>query len=88
MSAEARKLIPRNTDISIYEIMDRCTLEEQDEIKLKKYVESKGMIFLSTPFSRAATDRLERMGVCHTKSGQENVTTIHWLSILPPLVSP
>ena len=69
MSAEARKVIPGNTDISIYDIMDRCALNEQDEIKLKKYVESKGMIFLSTPFSRAAADRLERMGVCAYKIG-------------------
>jgi sialic acid synthase SpsE len=69
MSAEARKVIPGNTDISIYDIMDRCALDEQDEIKLKKYVESKGMIFLSTPFSRAAADRLERMNVCAYKIG-------------------
>ena len=69
MTAEARNVIPGNTDTSIYDIMDRCALDEQDEIKLKKYVESKGMIFLSTPFSRAAADRLERMGVCAYKIG-------------------
>ena len=69
MTAEAKNVIPGNTDISIYDIMDRCALDEQDEIKLKKYVESKGMIFLSTPFSRAAADRLERMGVCAYKIG-------------------
>src|SRR5699024_4212411 len=38
-------------------------------IKLKQYVESKGMIFLSTPFSRAAADRLERMDVLAYKIG-------------------
>ena len=37
MTAEARNVIPGNTDISIYDIMDRCALDEQDEIKLKKY---------------------------------------------------
>ena len=36
---------------------------------LKEYVESKGMIFLSTPFSRAAADRLERMEVLAYKIG-------------------
>src|SRR6056297_726516 len=61
MSKEARKVIPGNTDVSIYDVMSRCALSEEDEIKLKEYVESKGMIFLSTPFSRAAADRLERM---------------------------
>ena len=69
MSSEARNVIPGNSDISIYEIMERCALNEEDEIKLKKYVESKGMIFISTPFSRAAADRLERMGVSVYKIG-------------------
>jgi N-acetylneuraminate synthase len=69
MSHEAKKIIPGNADVSIYEIMKRCALNEVDEIKLKEYVESKGMIFMSTPFSRAAADRLERMGVSSYKIG-------------------
>lgn len=69
MSKEAKKVIPGNTNISIYEVMQRCALSEEDEIKLKEYVESKGMIFLSTPFSRAAADRLERMNVVAYKIG-------------------
>jgi N-acetylneuraminate synthase len=62
-------VIPGNADISIYEIMERCALNEEDEIKLKKYVEDRGMIFISTPFSRAAADRLERMNVDAYKIG-------------------
>ena len=69
MSGEAKKVIPGNADVSIYEIMERCALNEEDETKLKEYVESKGMIFISTPFSRAAADRLERMGVSAYKIG-------------------
>lgn len=69
MSKEAKKVIPGNTDVSIYDVMARCALSEEDEIKLKEYVESKGMIFLSTPFSRAAADRLERMNVLAYKIG-------------------
>lgn len=69
MSKEAKKVIPGNTDVSIYEVMDRCSLNEEEEKKLKEYVESKGMIFISTPFSRAAVDRLERMGVEAYKIG-------------------
>jgi sialic acid synthase SpsE len=44
-------------------------LNEQDEIKLKEYIEAKGAIFISTPFSRAAALRLERMGVEAYKIG-------------------
>jgi len=69
MSAAAKKVIPGNTDVSIYEVMERCALNEEDETELKRYVEEKGMIFISTPFSRAAADRLERMGVLAYKIG-------------------
>lgn len=69
MSKAAKKVIPGNTDVSIYDVMERCALDEEDETKLKEYVESKGMIFISTPFSRAAADRLERMGVKAYKIG-------------------
>ncbi|MCL7764210.1 N-acetylneuraminate synthase family protein [Polaribacter sp. Z014] len=69
MSGAAKKVIPGNADISIYEIMERCSLNEEEEIALKNYVESKGMIFISTPFSRAAADRLERMNVDAYKIG-------------------
>ena len=69
MSKEAKKVIPGNANVSIYEIMERCALNEEDEIKLKEYVESKGMIFMSTPFSRAAANRLEGMGVTSYKIG-------------------
>ncbi|MGL4761236.1 MAG: N-acetylneuraminate synthase family protein [Sarcina sp.] len=69
MSKAAKKVIPGNTDVSIYDVMARCALNEEDEIKLKEYVESKGMIFVSTPFSRAAAERLERMNVQAYKIG-------------------
>ena len=69
MSKAAKKVIPGNTDVSIYDVMARCALNEEDEIKLKEYVESKGMIFISTPFSRAAAERLERMNVMAYKIG-------------------
>jgi N-acetylneuraminate synthase len=69
MSKEAKKVVPGNSDVSIYEIMERCALNEEDEIKLKEYVESQGMIFISTPFSRAAANRLENMKVSSYKIG-------------------
>jgi N-acetylneuraminate synthase len=69
MSGDAKKVIPGNADVSIYEIMARCALNEEDETKLMHYVESKGAIFISTPFSRAAAERLERMNVKAYKIG-------------------
>jgi N-acetylneuraminate synthase len=69
MSGAAKQVVPGNAKVSIYEIMERCALAEDDERRLKGYVESSGMIFISTPFSRAAADRLRRMDVPAYKIG-------------------
>src|SRR3989338_626717 len=65
----AKKTIPGNAKESIWDIMARCTLTEKEEIELKKYTESLGMIYLSTPFSRAAANRLKQMNVPAYKIG-------------------
>ena len=58
MSEEARQVIPGNANVSIHEIMARCALDEADERALMEHVHARGTIFISTPFSRAAADRL------------------------------
>jgi len=63
------EVVPGNARESIWDIMSRCALSEDDERRLKRHVESRGMIFLSTPFSRAAAVRLEAMGVSGYKIG-------------------
>jgi sialic acid synthase SpsE len=65
----ANDVIPGNAKESIWKIMSRCALSEEEDIRLKHYVEEKGMIYLSTPFSRAAAERLEQMEVCAYKIG-------------------
>src|SRR3989338_4775865 len=69
LESEARKTIPANSKVSIWEVMARCALNEKQEQELKRYTEKLGMIFLSTPFSRAAADRLQRMRVKAFKIG-------------------
>ena len=69
MSKLAKKVIPGNAKISIYEIMEKCALTEAEEYQLMKYVEEKGMIFISTPFSRAAANRLQKFNVKAFKIG-------------------
>lgn len=69
MSGAAKKVIPGNASVSIYEIMERCALNETDELELKEYVEFKGMIFISTPFSRAAAERLKKFEIPAYKIG-------------------
>jgi N-acetylneuraminate synthase len=62
-------VIPQNSKDSIWEIMDRCSFNESQEFELKCIVEELGMIYLNTPFSRKAVDRLEKMNVCAYKIG-------------------
>jgi N-acetylneuraminate synthase len=62
-------VVPGNTTETIWDIMVRCALSEEEEIKIKDYVESLGMIYLCTPFSRAAAERLKKMGVSGYKIG-------------------
>lgn len=69
MSGAAKRVIPGNASISIFEIMAKCALSEDDELRLRDYVHAKGMIFISTPFSRAAADRLVKMDVPAYKIG-------------------
>lgn len=69
MSSSAKKVIPSHTEESIYEIIDSCSLNENEEIELQNYVKKKGLIFISTPFSRAAADRLIKMDIPAFKIG-------------------
>lgn len=62
-------VVPANAKESIWKIMGRCALTEAEERRLKNYAEKLGMIYLCTPFSRAAADRLEKMGVIVYKIG-------------------
>ena len=62
-------VIPGNAKESIWDTMSRCAFDEKQEVLIKRYVDNKGLIYLSTPFSRAAAERLERMKVAFYKIG-------------------
>jgi N-acetylneuraminate synthase len=69
MSSEAKRIIPQHTSQSIYEIISKCALSEIDEKCLMNYVVGRKRIFISTPFSRAAVDRLASFDVPAFKIG-------------------
>ena len=69
MSEEAKSIKPGNADVSIYEVINRCTLSEADERILMDHVNDRGGIFFSTPFSREAADRLAHWDVPLVKIG-------------------
>ena len=69
MSSEAKKNKIGYIGKSIYDLMEYCALNEKEEYELKLYVEKLGSVFLSTPFSRAAVDRLVKFKVPAFKIG-------------------
>lgn len=62
-------LKPGNSDKSIWEIITATSLTIEEHWKLKEYAEKLGLIYLNTPFSKAAVDILEEMGVVAYKIG-------------------
>ncbi|SES46516.1 N-acetylneuraminate synthase family protein [Actinokineospora terrae] len=62
-------VVPGNADEPIYAMMRRCALPASVERELKAHAEERGMVFLSTPFSRAAADRLAELDVAAYKIG-------------------
>ena len=47
----------------LWNIIERCELTEVEEREIKWLCDESGILFLSTPFSREAADRLERLDV-------------------------
>lgn len=62
-------VIPANSTRSIWDIIEQCTLSEDEEVACKKHAENRGLIFLSTPFSREAANRLDALDVAAFKIG-------------------
>jgi N-acetylneuraminate synthase len=76
MTQEAKQIFPPNADVSIWDVMAQCALGPADETALKHYTESLGMIWISTPFSRAAADFLETLDVPAYKIGSGEVDNL------------
>lgn len=53
----------------LWDIIKRCELTEEEERAVKLRCEERGILYLCTPFSREAADRLEEMDVVGFKIG-------------------
>lgn len=69
MIPASKKVVPANANKSIYNVIKENMMSFEDEIKLKKYVEKKKMIYLSTPFSIEAAIKLKKIGIKAFKIG-------------------
>tara|TARA_B110000014_G_C20105550_1_gene581245 strand:- start:1067 stop:2104 length:1038 start_codon:yes stop_codon:yes gene_type:complete len=73
-------VIPPNANESIWNMMKRCSLSEENEVSLKEYTEKLGMIYLNTPFSREAANRLNRIEVSAFKIGSGECNNLPLIS--------
>ncbi len=76
MTIEAKNIFPPNAEISIWEVMANCSLSKDEEIALKDFTESLGMIYMSTPFSRSAADFLQEIDIPAFKIGSGEADNI------------
>ncbi len=69
------EMIPTNmkpgdiSDETLWDIIKRCELTEEEEREVKSYCEQQGILYLCTPFSREAANRLEAFGISAYKIG-------------------
>ena len=76
MIDEAKKVVPTNANKSIYSVIEQNLMSLENEKKLKKYVEKKNMIYLSTPFSLKAAKKLNSIGIKAFKIGSGECNNI------------
>jgi N-acetylneuraminate synthase len=60
---------PGNSPDKIWDIIKRCQLSAEQELEIQRYCGKLDIIYLSTPFSRAAANRLHAMNVPAFKIG-------------------
>ena len=76
MTDEAKSIYPPNANISIWDVIDQNSLSCDEERELKSYAEDLGLIYISTPFSRAAADFLNQIDVPAFKIGSGEADNI------------
>jgi len=61
---------------SAYQLLRRCELSWEDQAKLKKHADAKGVLFISTPFDEESADFLDSIGVPAFKIASADVTHV------------
>ena len=64
---------------TLWSIIKNCELTESEEEKIQQYCKNKKLLFLSTPFSKEAVDRLEKINIPAYKIGSGELTNIPFL---------
>ena len=63
----------------LWDIIKNCELNEKEELEIDKYCKERKILFLSTPFSIPAVDRLEKIKMPAYKIGSGELTNLPFL---------
>ncbi|MDB3973971.1 N-acetylneuraminate synthase family protein [Alphaproteobacteria bacterium] len=69
MSEESKKISPGNSNKNIYHIIKSNSLNLDEELALKRYIEKKNLLYIATPFSIKAIHWLKKNNVKIIKIG-------------------
>lgn len=72
----------------LWDIIKRCELTATEEREVQAYCAEKGVIYLSTPFSREAAERLNEMGVPAFKIGSGECNNLPLLDYIASFGKP
>lgn len=72
----------------LWDIIKRCELNEREEREVQAYCQEKGVMYLSTPFSREAADRLAAMDVPGFKIGSGECNNLPLLDYIAGMGKP
>jgi len=72
----------------LWDIIKNCELNEIEEEEIKRYCKIKKILFLSTPFSIPAVDRLEKIKISAYKIGSGELTNIPFLKHIAKIKKP
>ena len=81
MTELAHDIQPPNANESIFDVISKNSLSPDEEIELQRYTTSKGIIYISTPFSRKAADFLNDIDIPAFKIDPENAPIIRFSSV-------
>jgi N,N'-diacetyllegionaminate synthase len=88
---KAEKLVTKSAKMADYQVQNtgqetsqldmlrKLELQYEDHAALKAYAESKGLVFLSTPFDTDGIDFLKNLGVKALKAGSGDLTNLPYL---------
>jgi len=72
----------------LWNIIKNCELTEKEELRLSEYCKERKIIFLSTPFSIPAVDRLEKIKMPAYKIGSGELTNLPFLKYIAKTKKP